>query len=56
MAHHLAHHVQQGKSLFYYGTVAPSDRFATRVGPVPAALTVAVVSGAVLYLTYRILD
>lgn len=56
LSHHLAHNVQQGKSLLYFGQVAPTDRLANRIGPVPIAVASVAATGAVLYLAYRILD
>lgn len=56
VSHHLAHNVQQGKPLLYFGQVAPTDRLANKVGPVPVAVVSAAATGAVLYLAYRLLD
>lgn len=56
MSHHLAHNVREGKGLFYFGTVAPTDRLARDIGEVPTLLAVSAVNAGILYLTYRILD
>ena len=56
LSHHLGHNAQQGQSALYFGTVAPTDRLARRIGTVPVALATTVATGAVLYLAYRVLD
>lgn len=56
LSHHLAHNVQQGQGLLYFGNVAPTDRLANRIGPVPVAIATVAAAGAVVYLTYRLLD
>ena len=55
LSHHLAHNVQQGQPLLYFGQVAPTDRLANRVGPAAVGAVTAAATGAVFYLAYRAL-
>lgn len=56
LSHHLAHNVQQGQPLLYFGQVAPTDRLANRLGPAVVGTVTAAATGAVFYLAYRVLD